>query len=133
MSELPMCTVRRIQRSLFVILLTASAACERTTSPAPRAGVVAARLVSPHSDDGAAYLEITGRVDSVMATAGTLVYTEQTSGGIMRVLLIRETPGPIQFSLRLADRSQRPTVRVLEVADGQDQPRGDLNAYRLEY
>jgi hypothetical protein len=89
--------------------------------------------VSPHADDGAAFIELTGDVQSVSAPAGTSVHTEQVGPGVLRVLLVRETPGAIEFSLQLPDRSRPPVARVLEVADGQDQPRGSVNGYRVEH
>ena len=125
---------RRRCRPLLALLgaLVLSVACERTTSPAQDATVVA-RLVSTHTDDGAALIELTGEVQSVSASSGIVIYSEQTAAGVLRLLVIRDTPGPIEFSLQLADRSRRPTARVLQVADGADQPRGDVSGYRVEY
>lgn len=124
-----------LRAALVVALLPALAltvACERSTSPSQDSTVVA-RLVSTHTDDGAALVELTGDVQSVSASSGTVIYSEQTAAGVMRLLVIRDTPGRIEFSLQLADRSKRPTARVLQVADGADQPRADVSGYRVEY
>jgi hypothetical protein len=130
---------RTVHHSLprtFITLVTSvvlgGIACERSTSPSA-AGTVPVRLVSQFTDDGAALIEFTGNVQSVSAPAGTLAYTEQKGGGIIRVLLVRETPGRIEFTLHLANRSTLPTSRVLEVSDAVDRPRTDVGAYRVEY
>ena len=126
-------TRRHITHWLAVAVLTVSSACERSTSPSPGPGLTSTRLVSPHTDDGAAFIELTGDVQSVSAPAGTTVYTEQVRAGVLRVLLIRDTPGPIEFSLQLADRTRIPVARVLEVADGDDRPRASVDGYRVEF
>jgi hypothetical protein len=40
----------------------------------------------------------------------------------MRLLMIRETPGRIEFSLQRADRTKRPVARVRQVSDAADLP-----------
>ena len=98
----------------------------------PKENVVHARLVSPFTDDGAALLELSGAVESVSAPPDITVYT-QPSDGVMHVLLIRETPGAIEMTLRLPSGSAPPAAKVLEVSDGQDQPRATLGDYKVQY
>ena len=126
-------TRRRFSVWLSIAMLAGAEACERSTSPGPGAGLTSSRLVSPHADDGAAFIELTGDVQAVTAPEGTTVYTEQVRPGVLRVLLVRETPGPIAFSLMLADRARTPVVRVLDVADGLDRPRASVDGYRVEF
>ncbi|MEO7521978.1 MAG: hypothetical protein ABIW79_09195 [Gemmatimonas sp.] len=115
------------------ILLVAAVACERATSPASGPGAVATKLVSPNGDDGAALLEFSAGVQSVSAPAGTTAFLERLPDGAVRVLLVRETPGRFEFSLRVADRASLPTARVLDVSDAVDVPRTDVTVYRIEY
>jgi hypothetical protein len=48
----------------------------------------------------------------------------------MRVVIILDDPGPVDFLLDVADMSQRPTITVIEVADGNNQLRSSVADYR---
>jgi hypothetical protein len=110
------------------------AACERATSPSAP-GPVPVTLVSQFTDDGAALVEFRGDIQSVSAPAGTAVYWEARSGGVTQVLLVRDFPGTIQFTVHLANRSKRPEALVLDVSDAMDIPRDSATArtYRVQY
>jgi hypothetical protein len=116
----------------FGLLLLAATSCGGDATE-PKENVVNARIVSPYSDDGAVFLELTGTVESVVAPEGTTAYTHPIGGSATRVLLIRDTPGPIEFTIRLPRGAAPPGVKVLEVSDGQDQPRADISAYSVQY
>ena len=115
-------------------LVVSIAACERATSPSAP-GPVPVTLVSQVTDDGAALVEFRGDVQSVSAPAGTTAYWEAKPGGVTRVLIIRDIPGIIQFTLHLANRSKRPEALVLDVSGAADNPRdGDaVRSYRVQY
>lgn len=125
----------RAPRCILLVLhlaLVGTTACDRATTPSSP-GKVVSTLVSPFADDGAALIEFTGDVQSVTAPAGTTAYLESRAAGVVRVLLVRETPGKFEFTLGLANRSRLPSARVLEISDAADVPRTDISAYRVEY
>ena len=125
-------TFARGAASAFALLALAAAMSCGDGGTEPEANVVNARLVSPFSDDAAALLELTGTIESVSAPADITVYTHP-GDGVTRVLLIRETPGIMEMTLRLPSGAAPPAAKVLDVSDGQDQPRADLGAYKVEY
>jgi hypothetical protein len=128
--------MRAFPRGLIAVVLSlgAIAACDRTTSPSS-AGPVSATLVSQFTDDAAALIEFRGDVQSVSAPAGTTIYSEPKPGGVTQVLIVREVPGIIEFTLHLANRSKKPEARILDVSDAFDVPRtaAGVSAYRVEY
>lgn len=117
--------------AVALLAFVAMMSCDGATDPGDN--VVTARLISPHADDAAALIELSGSVDSVSAPSDIAVYSQATGTGVTRVLLIRETPGAMQLTLRLARGSSAPAAKVLEVSNGQDEPRADVTAYKVEY
>jgi hypothetical protein len=101
------------------------------TAPAPTTHI--ARIVSPFQDDGAALVEFAGDFQSATAPTGTTLFVHRPGSGVTRVLLVREAPGAMELTLQLAPGASRPVGTVLEVSDGQDQPREDLSGYKVQY
>lgn len=121
------------QRSSLLVLfaLLALAACDEGGTGVPAGGEYRVVLQSPHGAEGAAALEIEGTgVRSVAGGGGTRVFMQPAAGGT-RVVVVREPAGAIEFTLTLAPGSRQPRARVVEVADGQDQPRASLAGYRV--
>lgn len=118
--------------SLFILpALLVLAACDEGGTGVAAGGEYRAVLQSPHGAEGAAILQFDGaRVRSVAGGEGTRVFMQPASGGT-RVVAVREPAGPIEFSLTLAEGGALPRARVVEVADGQDQPRASLDGYRV--
>ena len=116
---------------LILSALLALAACDEGGTGVSAGGEYRAVLQSPHGDEGAAAIEIQGAgVRSVAGGEGTRVFMQPAAGGT-RVVVVREPAGPVEFTLTLAPGSKLPQVRVVEVADGQDQPRASLAGYRV--
>lgn len=91
-----------------------------------------AAVVSPNGPEGAAVLELDGSFADAMSVGSGRVFT-QASGGVTRVVLVRNTPGDLTFTLTLDGPGSPPEVRVLQVADGTNQLRGFLQRYRVEF
>ena len=126
--------MRRSLRVLALLLLApALAACDGGGTGAETAGgEYIAALESPHGPEGAALLEVMGTgVESIRGTSLSL-FRQPISGGT-RVMLVREPAGRLEFRVRLTAGSPLPTVRVLEVVDGADQPRPSVEGYEVTF
>ncbi|HEX6912691.1 MAG TPA: hypothetical protein VF142_19950 [Longimicrobium sp.] len=116
---------------LIVPALLALAACDEGGTGVTAGGEYRAVLQSPNGAEGAAAFELEGSgVQSVAGGEDTRVFMQPAAGGT-RVVVVREPAGPIEFTLTLAPGSRMPRARVVEVADGQDQPRASLAGYRV--
>lgn len=124
----------RFRSILPLASLLALAACDGgggTTEP-PAGGEYRAVLVSPHGDEGAAAIELTGPgIQSVTAPAGTL--WTQADGNTMRVVLVRDPAGPVELRVTTAPGQTPPAARVVEVVDRFDQPRESLAGYSVTF
>lgn len=118
--------------TLFIVpALLALAACDEGGTGVSAGGEYRAVLRSPHGAEGAAIIQIDGAgVRSVSAGEGTRAFMQPGAGGT-RVVVVREPAGPIEFTLTLAAGGTLPRARVVEVADGEDQPRASLDGYRV--
>jgi hypothetical protein len=120
---------------LAVLLLAATgvlSACDGGTGSETAGGEYIAALESPAGPEGAAVLEITGEgVQSVHAASLTL-FQQPVSGG-RRLVLVREPAGRLEFRVRMAPGNGPPSVRVVEVVDGNDQPRASAEGYTVTF
>lgn len=123
----------RAIRFILPALLTL-AACDPGGSgpPEPEGGTFHAVLESPNGAEGAVSLQLTGGgIASLEATGATLL-ASTVSGG-KRVVVLKEPAGSIEFDLTIERGNDVPEVQVLEVVDGQDQPRASLAGYDVEF
>jgi hypothetical protein len=122
-------------RSTSLLLLAATlslGACERGGTPPEDGGEYRAVLESPHGAEGAAAIELTGPgIESITTFTGR-IFT-QSAGTTTHVVLVREPAGPIEFRVTMAAGQAPPSARVVEVADGSDQPRASLAGYRVTF
>ncbi|HEV3049621.1 MAG TPA: hypothetical protein VGX50_04895 [Longimicrobium sp.] len=120
-------------RSVLAALAAALAlaACDGGTD-SPPGGEYRAVLESPHKEEGALAVELTGPgIESISADAGSLF--TQPSGASTRVVVIREPAGRIEFRVTMAAGQQPPAARIIEVVDEEDRPRESLDGYRLDF
>lgn len=92
-------------------------------------GVLTARLVSPNGAEGAALFTIVGTGVEVSPLGGE-IHSSQ-SADTTRVLIIRTQPGGIDFLISVPDTTRPLNVRVIEVADGENQVRGGIQDYSM--
>lgn len=123
--------------SILVVapLLLALGACGDgggTEPPPPAGGDYTAVLQGPTNTESAALLELTGAgIEDVQSLTST-VFSNPVSGG-RRVVLVRGTPGTIEFRVRMAQGSPAPTARVVELAGANDQLRTPLTGYQVTF
>lgn len=119
------------KRTVPALLVLLAAACGDASAP-ETGGRYLATLASPNGQlDAAAVIELTGNgIDTVTAADAAQVFV-QRSGSTMRVVVVKDVPGSIQFAVQLAKGSRIPEATVVEVADGGDQVRTSLTGYRV--
>lgn len=103
--------------------------CDGGSESAP--GVLTATLVSPSGPEGAAHVRLIGEGLGAVQGMGALAFSE-ARGDTLEVVLVREAPGELAFTVAVADTTRRPVALVVEVADGDNRLRGALSTYRLE-
>lgn len=112
--------------SALLLVLTA-AACDSDGAD-PRARTV---TITPQIDNGAAVVLLVGAPISTVTSGEADVFVS-TSGDTTRVVLLREVPGPLRFDVLLEDATLDPVGTVLQVSDGENALRADVNTYRVE-
>jgi hypothetical protein len=126
-------SLRSTSLLLFATLLSLGA-CERGGggTPPEDGGEYRAVLESPFGAEGAAAIELTGAgILSITTTTGR-IFT-QSAGTTAHVVLVQEPAGSIEFRVTTAEGQAPPAARVVEVADGNDQPRASLAGYRVTF
>jgi len=119
----------RIRRFIPVVLVAAvAAACD---DPSPVGGVLTATLVSPHGAEGAAYVTLFGPGILEVGALSARTFSN-VRGDTVDVVIVRDQPGELRFTLSVADASRPPAAVVVEVADGENRLRADAHLYRLE-
>ncbi|HLM67290.1 MAG TPA: hypothetical protein VK358_07180 [Longimicrobium sp.] len=121
-------------RHALPALLLALAACDGGTEPPePAGGNYSAVLQSPNGAEAAAHLELTGAgIEDVRSTGAAYLASSVVNGG-RRVVIVPSQPGTVEFHVRMAQGQQPPSVRVLEVAAPDDQPRASLAGYQVNF
>ena len=121
-------------RGLVVGLLALTfAGCDSTGPDGPGPGPLEATLISPSGGgEASAVFELTGGVGlgSVSMVGGEVFY--QHFGGSTRIVAVRDDPGVIRFQIWTDDLGQLPEVRVIQVADGENQLRTALSSYSVQ-
>ncbi len=115
---------------LTAALALALAACSSDGTAPNRPGELRAVVVSPDGDLGAAVLELEG-VAGITPVAGR-AFTER-NGDILRVVIVLDEPGQIEFLIRLSDMAGQPAATIVEVADGDNQVPESISGYRVEF
>ena len=125
-------SLRSTSLLLFATILSLGA-CERGGGTPPEdGGEYRAVLESPHGAEGAAAIELTGPgIESITTSTGR-IFT-QSAGTTTHVVLVQEPAGSIEFRVTTAAGQAPPSARVVEVADGNDQPRAALAGYRVTF
>lgn len=119
---------RRFSSLLHWTMLAAAAACGEASGPSGP-GQLQITLHSGNTDDAAALLELSGDGLGDLEVSAGQVFS-QRQGNTTRVVIILDDPGTIVFSIDVEDTSQRPNVRILEVADGSNRVRDSVADYQ---
>ena len=98
-------------------------------TPGPE-GPLRVTLVSPNGAEGAALFELPVEgVSAVRAPLGALL--EAQAGGQRQVAVVLSQPGAITLELTVADQTEPPAVRILQVSGPDDRAR-TLTGYRVQ-
>ncbi len=116
----------------FAVLALAACDGGGTEPPPPPGGDYNAVLQGPTSAESAALLELTGTGIEDVSSLTSVVYSSPVSGG-RRVVLVRGTPGALEFRVRMAPGNEPPAARVVELAGGDDQLRTSLTGYQVAF
>jgi len=113
---------------LFAALMFAGACGDQAPESGP--GTISAQLSGPETTQGAAELRLVGPgIQAVRGVTGQ-VFSQQR-GDTVQVVIVRETPGQLSFSVQLADTTVVPVATVLEVAGPDNVLRANLAAYSV--
>jgi hypothetical protein len=100
-----------------------------------QAGTVILRLTTPHADDGAVLLEVTGPpIDSAIVVSPSLrLFTRRAGDSTIVGVVVGVVTDGATVTLHVPDVSAAAgyRARVLEVADRRDALRGSLTGYAL--
>ncbi len=121
------CLVKHV---LTTALALALVACSTDGTAPNRPGEIRAVVVSPDGVLGAAVLELGGI--SEIRPVGGRAFTER-HGDVLRVVIVLDEPGQIEFRIRLADMAGQPSATIVEVADGDNQVPESISGYRVEF
>ena len=100
--------------------------------PVSGPGTLTAVLVSPNGDEGAAVISFSSTGVGAIGTVSGEVYS-RISGDSVTVVVINEPGGELSFSMTLADTTQKPVGVVEQVAGPNDELRGALSGYDVEF
>lgn len=105
-------------------------ACNSEPAATSGPGRVVGALVSPNGAEGAVVLELVGSgLGAISAEEG--IALAGVAGDVVRVVVVRERPGRIEFTIQVADLSSPPSVRIVEVAGPDDRLRSGLAGYGI--
>ena len=121
--------MRILFRAAVLLGLAAGLACDEGT---PEPGRVEGSLVSPFSSEGAAVLEVLGPIVDTVSVPGGDIY-QHADGDVIRVVIVLRAPGMIRFRMAVHDVNAPPVVRIVEVADPNNELRADLDLYSVAY
>ena len=112
------------------------AACDSASGPAkPRAGEVTVRLETPHDDDGALVLSLTGPGPIGAVTpeaAGVAVHARPDGAGVKAAVFGDLEDGDlVRVAVPDVNRAGEYRARVLEAAGRDDALRAAVSGYRL--
>jgi hypothetical protein len=90
-------------------------------------------LISPNGAEGSVVLELTGGIGlgTVSPEGGEVLY--QHFGESSRIVMVLDEPGEIRFTVRTEDVGKYPDVRVIQVADGQNNLRPSVSGYEVTF
>ncbi len=117
------CLVKHFTTTLALALVACSS---DGTGP----GEMRAVVVSPDGDLGAAVLELGGVLD--ITPVGGRAFTER-NGDVLRVVIVLDEPGQIEFRIKTADITGEPAATVVEVADGDNQVPESVSGYHVQF
>jgi hypothetical protein len=116
--------------ALVALLLTACGGGDGPIDLPGGPGTMTATLESPNGPEGGVLIHLIGNgATSVTAPVGDLFTS--VSGDTVKVLLLREDPGELEFGFSLPDTTRQPNIQILQVTGADNRLRANLAAYTL--
>lgn len=116
-------------RACLTLLLGFLAGCG-DQGPESGPGTITATLTGPEATQGAAEFRLVGPgIQAVRGIDGQLF--SQKRGDTVNVVIVRETPGPLSFSIQLQDTTAAPIATVVEVAGPDNALRSSPTSYSV--
>jgi len=106
-------------------------ACADQSPPGP--GILTATLKSPNGAEGAALVVLMGSgIGEATPLCNNELYTNSNLDEL-RIVLINQAGGELEFQVEVADTTIKPTATVEEVAGPDNELRSALGGYQLEF
>ena len=120
-----------MRRTAAFLLVAALVGCS-DEGPQSAPGTLAASVVGPNGDEGAAVILVLGDgVNSVSPAGGSDVYVRE-GDSTTRIVVLHPTGGTLGFELTVDDVTDPPSFIIEEVAGPDDALRADVSAYAVE-
>ena len=124
-------TSMKLHRFVAFLGLSLLLACADQSPPGP--GILMATLKSPNGAEGAALVVLMGSgIGEATPLGNNELYTNSNLDEL-RIVLINQAGGELEFRVEVADTTIKPTVTVEEVAGPDNELRSALGGYQLEF
>jgi hypothetical protein len=122
---------RSEMRAAAVAGLVLSAVLTACESAGPAPGTMTATVVSPNGAEGAAHLTLFGPGVEGVAQLDARTFSN-VKGDTVQVVVVRDQPGQLRFTIQVADTTRPPVAILREVAAGDNALRTGLGGYSVE-
>ena len=124
-------TSMKLHRFVAFLGLSLLLACTDQSPPGP--GILMATLKSPNGAEGAALVVLMGSgIGEATPLGNNELYTNSNLDEL-RIVLINQAGGELEFRVEVADTTIKPTATVEEVAGPDNELRSALGGYQLEF
>ena len=121
----------KLNRFIAVLGLALLVACVDQSPPGP--GILTATLKSPNGPEGAALVVLMGPGIGEATPLGKNELYTNSSLDELRIVLINQEGGELEFRVEVADTMIKPMVTVEEVDGPGNELRSALGGYQLEF